>query len=168
MYGTSSLRRYESYCTCRAARTAGWTFLLYQLSLLTVSTSTSWSSPASTLSSSESARWKSSFSKKRPAEVGNRITGRPNLPNQRNSMSRTREGENQRTYSRYINSSFRCSWLPDSIRSLPRRFASNAQEKSRHPLRHGRHLPLGFDQRHQRQRGRSGRGGGGGDLVSEG
>src|SRR4051812_22536999 len=95
MYGTISLRRYASYCAWRAARTAGWTDLLYQLSLSTESTQTSWISPLSTLSASESVSLKSSFSKNRPPEVGKIITGRPNLPNQRYSMGRLRDGEFQ-------------------------------------------------------------------------
>src|SRR4051794_31103174 len=191
MYGTSSLRRYASYCTCRAARTAGWTPLLCQLSLLTVSTSTSWISPLSTLSASESARWKSSFSKKRPADVGKSTTGRPNCPNQRNSMSRPSEEENQRTYSRYINVNAKCRmqnakliqllilrfafcilhslFLGDRFYTIPpSENRTHGQEKDWHPLRHGRHLPLGLDRGDQYERGRSGRGGAGRDLLFKG
>src|SRR6266550_2617064 len=83
---------------------AGWTPRLYQLSVLTASTSTSWISPLSTLSASESVRWKSSFSKNFPLEVGKSITGRPNLPNQRNSISRPSDPLHHLPYSRYMDS----------------------------------------------------------------
>src|ERR1700694_598221 len=94
-------------------------------------------SPRSTLSASESVKWKSSFSLKRPPDVGKIITGRPNFPNQRNSISRPREGLNQRPYSRYMR----------QRRMLYDRF--HAQETNRAPLRDGGHLPLGADRRHQ-------------------
>src|SRR2546423_1296856 len=102
MYGTISWRRYASYCACRAARTAGCTDLLYQLSLLTVSTSASCTSPLSTLSASDVVMCMSSFSLKFPLDVGKIITGRPNFPNQRNSISLPREGLHHLPYSRYI------------------------------------------------------------------
>src|SRR6266699_2893677 len=59
-------------------------------------------SPRSTLSASDVVRLKSSFSKKRPPDVGKSITGRPNLPNQRNSISRPSEGLHHFPYSRYM------------------------------------------------------------------
>src|SRR5450755_2129682 len=81
---------------------AGCTELLDQLSLLTVSGRTSWISPASTLSARDAVSPKSSFSLKCPADVGNSTTGRPNLPNQRNSIGRSRDGLHHCTCSRYI------------------------------------------------------------------
>src|ERR1700753_449486 len=94
-------------------------FLLYQLSLSTESTQMSWISPRSTLSATEPVRWKSSFPKKRPPDVGNISTGRPNWPNQRNSIGRPSDPLHQLSYCRNISISLRCRTRGDSIRYGP-------------------------------------------------